>query len=113
MYQLENLTTQTRSKVRGAKFYDVDYLSIHSGDTLEAVREPQNQHDTNAIALYHNGKMVGHIAKEITAGLAPMLDSGKVSLVVEVTGVYTPMDGRDGGINITLYVTHQDMSRLQ
>ena len=69
---------------------------------LEAVREPYNEYDKNAIALYSpRGGMLGFIKKDLASQLAPQMDGGKSMLVFanEVTGGY---DGRNLGVNISI-----------
>jgi hypothetical protein len=42
-------------------------------------REPENQYDRNAIAVFISDNKVGYIAKEIASQLAPALDKAKCS----------------------------------
>lgn len=48
--------------------------AIETGATL--VREPNNPHDKNAIAVMASGKKLGHIDKRNAARLAPFIDAG-------------------------------------
>ena len=46
------------------------------GDVLMALREPDNPHDENAIALWSALAQVGHVPACAAAMLAPMMDAG-------------------------------------
>ena len=41
---------------------------------VELVREPQNTHDANAVAVLHGRNQIGHLPRETAALLAPLLD---------------------------------------
>jgi hypothetical protein len=41
------------------------------------VREPENQHDQNAIKVNYEENQLGYVSKEKSAVLAPLVDSGK------------------------------------
>jgi hypothetical protein len=41
------------------------------------VREPENQHDRNAIKVIYKENQLGYVPKEKAAELTPLLDSGK------------------------------------
>ena len=43
---------------------------------LAAIREPDNPHDPNAIALWTPTDQVGHVPAVLAAELAPMVDAG-------------------------------------
>ena len=51
-------------------------LDINKGVPIELVRNPENPYDKNAIEVRLNGVMLGHLAKEVAARLAPELDNG-------------------------------------
>jgi len=40
-------------------------------------REPENEYDTNAVAVYADGKMVGYIGSYYAGLLAPKMDRGE------------------------------------
>jgi uncharacterized phage-like protein YoqJ len=64
------------------KFFDLDYV-------LDLRREPQNQHDNNAIALYAQRDKVGYVPKDLAKMLAPMIDANprqKYNFQAVVTG---------------------------
>src|SRR3954447_18123966 len=46
------------------------------GSTLTLRRDPNNEHDTNAIAVHAGEEQVGWVPRELAAELAPQLDSG-------------------------------------
>lgn len=45
--------------------------------SVDLVRNPQNQYDSNAIEVRSLGRMLGHLPKEVAARIAPLLDAGK------------------------------------
>lgn len=85
---------------------------LHPNYKLTWKREPSNQHDPNAISLWAESNQVGHIAKEIAAELAPMLDRGDIDLDVIVTAVTGGFDNKTNGINIELHITYKNMKHL-
>lgn len=46
------------------------------GDILVAKREPQNQHDPNAVSLWLHEQQAGHLPRRDAATFAPRMDSG-------------------------------------
>lgn len=64
------------------------YHGISSGDAVRHLaghptlqREPHNSHDSNAVAIWSKGKMLGYINQEAAAIIAPLLDEGASSRV--------------------------------
>jgi len=52
------------------------------GDVLDAVREPDNPHDPNAIGLWRNGQRAGYVSRYDARRIAPQMDSGLRAKVV-------------------------------
>lgn len=46
------------------------------GVPVDLVRNPGNQYDSNAVEVRLNGVMLGHLAREVAAVVAPNLDDG-------------------------------------
>jgi hypothetical protein len=59
--------------------------NLRSGERLWAVREPDNEYDTNAVALYSAFGQVGYLPVAQAAMIAPVMDEGG-GIEVEVTG---------------------------
>lgn len=59
--------------IRGSKYYPQDSTRIGPA-TL--VREPDNPHDKNAVAVDCGGTIIGHYNKQMAVGLARALDGG-------------------------------------
>lgn len=55
------------------------------GATYLLVREPSNEHDPNAVAVYGRGRKVGHLSRAKAKALAPLLDQLEAD-AFEVTG---------------------------
>lgn len=63
--------------------------SVRKGQEMDLVREPDNQHDANAIRVCTmDGRQVGYIARDIAERLAKQIDSGDTikAFVERVTG---------------------------
>lgn len=72
------------SQGRGIKFYDVPTSGICPGMQLLCCLEPTNPHDSDCVALLKRGishAVLGHLAREDSRYLAPLLRKG-----MEATG---------------------------
>ena len=67
------------SGVAGTQFRPgaLDSDALAPGSPLALRREPENEHDANAIAVDAAGEHVGFVPREIAAELAPELDAGR------------------------------------
>lgn len=54
------------------------------------VREPDNEHDTNAIRVELGGKYLGYIPRHIAYKVAPQMDSGKRFIAMFVSRNESP-----------------------
>jgi ABC-type cobalamin transport system ATPase subunit len=67
------------SPVAGFQFHRGDavwpYLAV--GALLELVREPNNSHDTNAVAVYFQNDKLGYVPRGENSAVAQMLDRGE------------------------------------
>lgn len=73
------------SRVRG----DQHYPNAAKLGPAEFVREPDNEHDPNAIAIYSDGAKIGYVNKQKAVGLTKLLDAGTV-LQVRIISVDPP-----------------------
>ncbi len=104
------------SKVKGTQFYKINWHAIAPADELTWKREPTNVHDSNAIALYHQGIQIGHIGRDLAEQLAPLIDENKVDMrviVQAVTGGESQLDlltnrmkTKHHGCNIEIKLTY-------
>jgi hypothetical protein len=72
---------------------------VAPGRGLELRRDPANEHDSNAIAVYPagGGEQVGWVPREVAAELAPDLDAGRPwTAVVLREQRRSPRDPRHG-----------------
>lgn len=102
------------TKIVGLTFND-DYpnnvFAIASGfalgdDSLDLVREPNNEFDPNAISVYKDGKKLGHISKKMAGFVAPQMDCG-IEYNCSVEGIVISQDNPDNpGIKITIWSPH-------
>jgi len=66
--------------VAGAGRHHADAIASDAaapGSPLELRRDPDNEHDPNAIAVHAGGVQVGWVPRELAAELAPELDEGR------------------------------------
>jgi hypothetical protein len=64
-----------RHRIVGSSNYVTDdERRVYGGTSYLLVREPENTHDSNAVAVYGRGRKVGHLSAAKAAGLAPILD---------------------------------------
>lgn len=50
---------------------------LSEGDAVQLVRDPGNEADSNAVAVVvEQGRIAGHLRRELAADIAPMLDRG-------------------------------------
>jgi hypothetical protein len=71
--------------------------AVAPGSPLELRRDPDNEHDPNAIAVHAGGEQVGWVPRELAAELAPELDEGRPwSALVLREQRRSPRDPRHG-----------------
>jgi hypothetical protein len=68
-------------KLAGVSFGDCQ-KHIHNWGWKEfgnydLIREPDNPYDANCIGVYAGGHHLGYLPKDMAAGLAPQMDTGK------------------------------------
>jgi hypothetical protein len=65
-----------RARIVGTANYVSDaQRSKFGGTEYLLVREPRNRHDSNAVAIYGNGRKVGYVSASKAASIAAMLDA--------------------------------------
>jgi hypothetical protein len=75
------------------------------GEALSLIREPNNPHDPNAIALFRrNGQQLGYVGGGLAETLAPVLDGGGyvTAVVAEVTGGERGKVSRGANLHVRL-----------
>ena len=86
--------------VAGAAQHHADALGSDAaapGSPLELRRDPDNEHDPNAIAVLAGGEQIGWVPREIAAEIGPAIDVGKPwSAVVLRELRASPRDPRKG-----------------
>ena len=75
--------------VRGFSYYEGPKIinELNSSGLLELVREPNNEYDSRAIALYFNAKKIGFIPMESNEVLSVLLDTKLLNLQAEITHI--------------------------
>ena len=89
------------TKVVGVSFEGRQEIAggLRGGETVELVREPDNAHDPNAIAVCYGTLQIGFLRREIAKRIAPNIDGGDryEARISDVTG---GRDGRHFGVNL-------------
>lgn len=107
--ELQPLSSKTGdslyTKVVGVTFDGIQSIlpQLHAGMPLRLIREPGNQYDRNAVAVWCNGKKIGHLSKELASDIAPLMDKG-----IDVGGTIEQITGGGGktygcNIQVTIY----------
>lgn len=102
------------SKIYGTSHRNRDGTSRQSairkdcypGAELDLVREPDNKHDNNAIAVYYNDKQLGYLSADIASQYAGKLDQGAISLSACIEDITGGTDTKTYGANISISVTY-------
>jgi|SRR5665647_10325 len=64
-----------RTRIKGSAYWVTDgERKKYGGPEYLLIREPENEADASAVAVYGNGRKVGHISAASAARLAPLLD---------------------------------------
>ena len=94
--------TAFHTKLAGVTFEGrQDVLAgLHPSTPLRLERQPENEHDPNACALFDpHGDQVGFFNRRLAAALAPSIDAG-VDYDVEVTEITGGETDRSLGVNV-------------
>ncbi|KAH9176256.1 SNF2 family N-terminal domain-containing protein [Lactarius sanguifluus] len=76
--QVDELFCTLSSNVVGVQYYKG---LVDVGEQVRFIREPHNKYDRNAIAVQNIGQtQVGHIPRQTAAKLAPLIDSGLITI---------------------------------
>jgi hypothetical protein len=75
--ELKPLYKLTTLKVAGLQYGECVDEEFIPGEDLILTREPQNQYDRYAVAIYKEAKKVGYIPKIYSRIIASMLDNGE------------------------------------
>lgn len=99
--------------MRGAAYHQ-DALTrapLRPGATVRLVREPENEHDPHAVALYpgRGGQRFGYVNKQNAVRLAKRLDAGEELIAICTRGSAA---GRDDEPVMVLVATVTVMERL-
>ena len=67
------------SPLAGFQFHqgDIAWSSMTVGAPLDLVREPDNRHDPNAVAVYFRENKLGYVPRGENGAVAQMLDRGE------------------------------------
>jgi hypothetical protein len=83
--------------VAGFKFHDGPHLiqtaALSEGQLLKLVRQPNNEHDPRAIAIYRNGQMLGYLPMRDNKVLSALVD-GKAPLECLVQALHSDRENQ-------------------
>lgn len=75
-------------------------VKIQDGDTVEIVREPENEHDFYAIGVFWQDKQIGYLNSRLARVIAPIIDMG-----IKYEAYITQITGREKeslGVNLCI-----------
>lgn len=85
--------------------------NMNTGDLLELRREPENEADSRAIAVYHNRHKIGFIPARENKTLSRLIDADVISLVAEITHI-EPNAARWENLRIAVYLLKEQRGPL-
>ena len=98
------------SKVNGTTWrekemgHPLPWDELKPGTGLHMIREPNNEHDKNAIMLYYKKTHIGYIPKDTAAKLAPIMDDRKLMFWAKINEITGGVEGKEfNGINISIF----------
>jgi hypothetical protein len=74
---MTNIITKLAGVTYGDARENIRTFGCRDIGSYALVREPDNEHDPNAISVQVGGKFMGYIPKETAQHLAPMMDAGR------------------------------------
>ncbi len=90
------------TKVVGVSFEErqVTIRGIKDGETIRIKREPENEYDANALAVYYNSKCIGFLNARLARNLVFAFDKGALyeAYVTQITG----RDQEMAGVNLCI-----------
>lgn len=92
-------TVRRLVSVVGSTYYpgaDVQWARMRPGQQLRAEREPNNEHDANAVSVHIFNQQLGHFPRGFATEVAPLMDAGKA------LKVWKSKDPRFGGSCVTV-----------
>ena len=109
-YQGIVLQREYNTKVAGTSFHKEGLVGLRAGTQLSIEREPDNEHDPNAVKVcQQDGTQVGYLNKDLAAAIAPAIDSGFVTLSAVVTQVTGGTEDKPNqGVNILIKSSRAD-----
>ena len=101
--------TSFHSKIVGVSFEGRQdtIAGLREGAALDLVREPANEKDPNAIAVFYGALRLGYIRAGIAKHLAPLVDAGARyrARVENLTGGPSPAPGRAKHRGVNIFIT--------
>nr|WP_167405713.1 HIRAN domain-containing protein [Sphaerisporangium cinnabarinum] len=74
--------------LRGRAYHEAAFVAaaLPLGRLLELVREPENEHDRNAVAIYARNGRIGYVNKQNAARIAKRIDAGETMHCIVAKG---------------------------
>lgn len=97
------------TKVVGVTFNNIqEYLpKIKINDNLQAIFEPNNPYDKNAVAIYHRNHKIGYISKDIAKYLNSTDD-----INIIVTAITGGFNNQSYGCNILVTINDHKIEEI-
>ena len=90
--------------IAGFQFHEgIHHLAeFSSGDLVELMREPENIHDSKAIAIHHQERMIGYIPATLNSILSRLMDTQAIELHAEISFL-NPLAASWENIEVAVY----------
>ena len=75
--------------------------ALQPGHAVMLVREPTNEHDPNAVAVWVDGRRVGYVPKKQNVALAQFIDQAGADTIVNGALLEAPKIGMDSDLQRT------------
>lgn len=93
----ENGIVELRFESKGTRYGDRTELieTLHAGDSIIVVRDPENRYNANNFILKTaEGKDVGNMPAELCDALAPLYDAGELEILSSEVSFVDPISKR-------------------
>jgi hypothetical protein len=78
---LDDPPKRLECSLAGVGYRQLELRRLPKSTRAALVREPNNQHDPNAIAVYVDGRHVGYVPKDMASLMASVMEHGKWTYV--------------------------------
>lgn len=99
------------SSVRGVSFYPENTSKVRVNGVVECIPDPLNEHDSNAIAVYHKGLHLGFLPAKLSATIMARTSDSNFKLMGVVTDKYFNGEFHALKVKISRLVTTKNVEK--